>query len=153
MSILTIAANSKKESTTGGAGSELRWARPKPRYIKLNVDASFHDDKKAGAAGAVLRDIDGHFIAASCCLIPHVSTPMLAEAIALREELELPSQPNLSRAQAESDSSDVINACNGDERWWSEALAVFCLREANKVAHELARFGFENSLMNPLDFC
>jgi hypothetical protein len=39
MSILTIAANSKKESTTDGASVEMRWIRPKPRYIKLNVDA------------------------------------------------------------------------------------------------------------------
>jgi ribonuclease HI len=116
--------NYRQLTIIAGADSELRWARPKPRYIKFNVDASFHDDRKAGAAGAVLRDIDGHFIAASCYLIPHVSTPMLAEAIALREGLELATRLNLSRVQAESDSSDVINACNRDERWWNEASAV-----------------------------
>jgi hypothetical protein len=72
---------------------------------------------KAGVAGAILRDVDGHFIAASCCFIPHVATLMMAEAIAPREGLELATRQSLSRVQAESEFSDVIDACNGDERW------------------------------------
>jgi hypothetical protein len=88
---------------------------------------------------------------------------MMTEAIALREGLELATILSLSRVQAKSDSSDVINACNGDERWWNKASEVFadcmdsvatigevsfnhCPRKANKVAHELARFCFDNSL-------
>jgi hypothetical protein len=63
----------------------------------------------------------------------------------------------------ESNSLEVVNACSGNEMWWSEATSVFaecvtlvasiqtvelkcCPREANK-AHEIARFrySFENS--------
>jgi hypothetical protein len=68
-----------------------------------------------------------------------------------------------SRVQAESDSTDIIDACKGNERWWSEVSAIFadrvdlatsigdvsfshCLREANRVAHELARFCYSNYL-------
>jgi hypothetical protein len=64
---------------------------------------------------AVLRDIDGQFFAAACVFIPNVSTPMLAEAIAMREGLELANRMSLSRVQAESDSTDIIDACKGDE--------------------------------------
>jgi hypothetical protein len=62
---------------------------------------------------------------------------------------------------AESDAIEVIEACTGKEVWWSEAAAIFaniidstitigevkfthCPREANKVAHELAKFSFLN---------
>ena len=59
---------------------------------------------------------------------------------------------------------EVIEACTGRERWWSEATAVFaecmnlqisigvvefnhCPREANEAAHEIARecFSTKNS--------
>jgi hypothetical protein len=49
-----------------------KWSRPEPRQVKLNVDASFYDDLKAGATRAVLRDYKGEFIAASSTYIPHV---------------------------------------------------------------------------------
>jgi hypothetical protein len=85
------------------------------------------------------------------------------EAIAMREGLELANRMSSSRVQAESDSTDIIDACKGDERWWNEASAVFadcvdlatsigdvsfshCPREANGVAHELARFCYSNCL-------
>jgi ribonuclease HI len=145
------------------------------KKFKMNIDASFHEDRRAGAAGAVLCDYEGHFIATSCFFVPHVATPMMAEAIAMREGLDLANKLSLTRVQVESDSSEVIDACKGDERWWNEASIVFagcvdvvttigdvsfshCPRKANKVAHELARFCFSNSLScnwidEPLGFC
>jgi hypothetical protein len=86
---------------------------------------------------------------------------MMAKAIAMKEGLELANSLSMSRIQAESDSTEIINACKGDERWWNEASAVFadcvdlvtaigdvfishCPREANRVAHELDRFCFSN---------
>jgi ribonuclease HI len=84
---------------------EARWSKPKPRHVKLNVDTSFHEDRHAGAAGAVLRDFEGNFIAASCVFIPHVTTPSMAEAIAMREGLELANNMSYNRVQAESDST------------------------------------------------
>jgi hypothetical protein len=41
-------------SISSGGAEETRWSKPKPRYIKLNVDAAFHDDRKASVAGAIL---------------------------------------------------------------------------------------------------
>jgi hypothetical protein len=59
MSILSITANAKKVSKHGTRNEGERWTKPRPQYIKLNVDAAFHEDSYSGAAGAVLRDIDG----------------------------------------------------------------------------------------------
>jgi hypothetical protein len=61
----------------------------------------------------------------------------------------------------ESDSTETIDACLGDEPWWGESSAILadcvnlaalvgnvsfkhCPREANKVAHELARVCFSS---------
>jgi hypothetical protein len=59
MSILSITANAQKASNPSGRTEGSRWSKPKVRYIKLNVDATFHKDRQTGAAGAILRDIDG----------------------------------------------------------------------------------------------
>jgi ribonuclease HI len=86
----------------------------------------------------------------------------MAEALAMQDGLELATKLGCNRVQAESDSTEVIEACNSGYRWWSEESAVFadcvdlsssigevsfkhCLREANGVAHVLARVAFESS--------
>jgi hypothetical protein len=64
MSILAITANAAV-ITKKNMISDVKWEKPKPREVKLNVDASFFQDLHAGAIGAVLRDCKGNFIAAS----------------------------------------------------------------------------------------
>jgi ribonuclease HI len=91
----------------------------------LNVDAYFHSAVCAGSTGAVIRDYKGCFLAASTTLIPHVATASMAEALAMRDGLELVTKLGCNRVQAESDSTEVIEACNGGDRWWSEESAVF----------------------------
>lgn len=93
--------------------------------------------------------------------IPHVSTAMMAEAMAMKEGLALAHRMGYNLVEAESDSTEVIGACSGDERWWSESAAIFadcvdhvasigtvffkhCPREANGVAHDLAKHSFSN---------
>jgi ribonuclease HI len=87
----------------------------------------------------------------------------MAKAIAMRQGLELANKMSCTRVQAKSDSTEVIDASKGEERWWNENAIIFaycvdmvtslgdvsfihCPREANKVAHELARFSFSNKL-------
>jgi ribonuclease HI len=125
----------------------------------LNTDASFHGDSCAGSAGAIIRDCDGSFIAASCWSIPFVSSAVMAKAIAMKEGMELAQNLGCNRLIAESDSTDTIKACSGEFRWWNESTAIyadcidissaignvsfsFCPREANQVAHEIAKFGY-----------
>jgi hypothetical protein len=112
MSILSITANALKASKSAGT-REARWSKPKPRHVKLNVDASFFEDRHAGAAGAVLHDFQGNFLAASCVFLPHLTTPLMAEAIEMREGLKLANEMSCTRVQAESDSTEIIDACKG----------------------------------------
>jgi ribonuclease HI len=139
----------------------IKWRRPEARNIKLNVDAAYHDDVKAGAIGAVLHNCNGEFIAASVSYLPNVASPLLAEAYAMKEGLSLAMHMGYNMIVAESDSMEVVEACSGAETWWSEAAAIFAdcvnrvasigtvsfhhtLREANQVAHELAKNSFSN---------
>jgi ribonuclease HI len=79
----------------------------------------------------------------------------------MRDGLELAIKLGCNRVQAESDSTEVVEACNGGDRWWSEESAVFadcvdlassigvvsfrhCPRDANEVAHVLARAAFDS---------
>jgi hypothetical protein len=62
---------------------------------------------------------------------------------------------------AESDSSDIIEACLGSENWWTDSTPIYadcvdlvasigevtfnhCRRDANKAAHEVAKECFLN---------
>ena len=123
----------------------------------------FFDDLRAGATGAVLRDYQGTFIAASTTYTPNVSTAAMAEALAMRNGLAFANSLGYSTIEAESDSSDVIESCTGGETWWSEAAAIFadcvdyvasigtvslkhCPSKANRVAHVLARHSFSSKV-------
>jgi ribonuclease HI len=142
---------------------QVKWTRPMPRYVKVNVDASFHEDSRSGSAGAIIRDYEGKFIAASGTSIPHVSSVSMAEALAMKAGLDLANRLGFNRVIAESDSLETIEACNGSDRWWHESSAIladcvdlassigsvtfqFCPREANQVADDIARFCFQNKI-------
>ena len=79
----------------------------------------------------------------------------------MRDGLALAIKLGCNNVVAESDSLDVIQACTGEQSWWSTQAAIFadcvdlvanigsvkfayCLREANEVAHELAKNSFTN---------
>jgi hypothetical protein len=79
------AAKSKDESGIRKHG----WKRPSKGLIKLNVDASFDENTKTGATGAILRDFKGFFLAASNCFIAYADGVDSAEVIALKQGLEL----------------------------------------------------------------
>jgi hypothetical protein len=98
-----------------------KWSVPAPRYVKLNVDASFHSLVCAGSTGAILRDYKGNFLAASTTFIPHTATVSMAEALTMRDGLNLAIKMRCNRIQAESiqaksDSMETIDACNGEDR-------------------------------------
>jgi hypothetical protein len=98
----------------------------------------------------------------------------MAEAIAMREGLSLATSLGCNNIIAESDFMETIQACKGEHSWWNESAVIFadcvdlaslidlvsfkhCPREANEVAHELARSSFSNKLSSswfeePLDF-
>jgi hypothetical protein len=91
MSITVLASNfSAAAKSKGGSGIRRHgWERPSKGLIKLNVDASFDENTKTGATGAILRDFKGFFLAASNCFIAYADGVDSAEVIALKQGLEL----------------------------------------------------------------
>jgi hypothetical protein len=87
----------------------------------------------------------------------------MAEAVALKEGLILSKELGCNRVLGESDSSETIDAISGNQQWCNDSTAIFadcvdivdsigsvsfshCLREANKVAHSLAKECFLSKL-------
>lgn len=124
MSVLSITANAAKAASRP-TPSTKKWVRPNPRQLKVNVDGSFHADVFAGSAGAVLRDFQGRFVAATTTYIPNVASAAAAEAVAMKEGLALANLFGCNDVVAESDSLEVIEACSGQEAWWGDSSAVF----------------------------
>jgi ribonuclease HI len=155
-SLLTITANAAKLAKPQVGNEEKGWKIPEPRQLKLNVDASFHEDSKDGATHAVLWDYQGWFIAACSRFLPNVASLMMAEALVMKDGLELISRLGCNSVKAESDSMAIIDALLGTKSWWGEEAAIYadCIdlatnvgsiqfshisREANQLADEIAR--------------
>ena len=92
---------------------ETRWCKPDPRFTKLNVDAAFFADEGSGATAAVLRDDRGKFIAAQCKFIPVATDAITTKATTIRDGLAFVNSLGFSRIEAESDSLNVVNYCQG----------------------------------------
>jgi ribonuclease HI len=158
-SIRAITANAGKAMTPVSSVKKHVWLKPCASNLKLNVDAAFSIETKSGAIGAVIRDCQGNFVAATNEFIPHVHSAAMAEAMAMRRGLSLVNQIGCNSVEAESDSIEVIQICKGENRMWNEATAIYsdilaqaasigsvdfshCRRDTNTVAHDLARDSF-----------
>jgi hypothetical protein len=58
-------------------------------FVKLNIDAVFYADDLRGSTGAIIRDNQGAFIAASCNRIGYVHDAFSADVQALNQGLLL----------------------------------------------------------------
>ena len=126
------------------------------------MDASYNQDRGTGSTGAVIRDSSGSFIAAAARFIEHVLDAPMAEAMALREGLLLAQQIGCSRLMIQSDCLEVVETMKQDgisatasapvydecAQLWQDFVSIsieHCNREANKVAHEVARLVMASS--------
>ena len=114
-----------------------------------------------GAWGCVVRNSHGEFLAARSGYFEHMAGPLHAEASAYVRAIEAVAELGIYLVIFESESSVLVNALNSDEYDRStigvllresrsiffgnfESFAFsFCKRDCNKVAHELAVFGYE----------
>ncbi|GAA0138576.1 hypothetical protein LIER_42541 [Lithospermum erythrorhizon] len=72
-----------------------------------------HDE---GATCVIGRDLTGSFVGTRYKLLQWVTSPLVAEAHALREGLHLAWELNCRRVELESDSKQLINMLNGEQR-------------------------------------
>jgi ribonuclease HI len=160
MSILPITLNAAKVGAKS-IPNRIKWENQVFVEVKVNTDGSFFRDSHSGSVAAVTRNSEGGFLAASSIFLPNISSVAACEALAMREGLALANRFGCSNVIMESDSMETVDACSGNEVWRGESSAIFahcldlatlidnvwfkhCPREANGVAHELARNSFCN---------
>ncbi|KQK10208.2 uncharacterized protein LOC112271019 [Brachypodium distachyon] len=171
-SIQALVMNYVRSYSKQSGIQRLGWQKPPEGMQKLNVDASFIEDKEEGATGAVIRDASGLFVRASNSCIPIVYDATMAEAMALWNGIQFAKSLGCSNLLISSDSLEVVQEMNSDS-WPSPAAAIYidcvealkefgkvitehCPGEANQVAHELARIARDDPpnvwLDNPPNF-
>lgn len=150
--LTTNYARAKKQPKQRRAG----WKKPTDGKLMINVDASFDYNTGAGSTGAIIRDPTGGCIAAVHYFLPHVLDAPTAEAIALRNGLQLTLQTGFNRFIIQSDCMEVVTTmleggysataagaiyeeCYSLSKSFDYFSIEFCNREANQVAHELAK--------------
>jgi hypothetical protein len=71
--IKAITANVAKGKSRSSS-HKITWSKPLASAVKLNIDAAFDVERKSGASGAIIRNNQGNFIAASSVFIPYVAS-------------------------------------------------------------------------------
>lgn len=94
----------------GRTSSTMLWAKPGIGFLKLNVDGVYNANSLMGGVGAVIRDSDGNFVAGLAMAFDHVSSPLFAKALAVREGLALVSSRGFQNVLVESDSLQITQA-------------------------------------------
>ena len=110
-----------------------------------------------------MRNSIGEAVASTTCLFVSTLDATSVDALAMLKGLELLERLGCTNIIIESDSLELINACKGEVDMFSpytttlvECFAKaqtidgisfeFCPREANQVAHHLAKHAYDNQL-------
>ncbi|KAL8157121.1 hypothetical protein AgCh_001998 [Apium graveolens] len=90
----------KPEANGDGVTS---WAKPQPNTVKVSVDAAIFEDRSEAGFEMVARDSDGRLIEAKVLTESRCTSPVLAEAIAVKEALSWIDQNKWSSVTLESE--------------------------------------------------
>lgn len=121
--------------------------------VKVNSDASFLKDKGHGCTGVIIRNNKGEVLSGlTRCF--HSSSSLQAEAVALRDAVNLAHNLDLGKVIFECDNLELVKNCRGeifsgeiqhivqDILWYKDKFRHFGLtwvhRKGNEVAHHLA---------------
>ncbi|XP_074369771.1 uncharacterized protein LOC141711268 [Apium graveolens] len=132
------------------------WAKPQPNTVKVSVDAAIFEDRSEADFGMVARDSDGRLIEAKVLTESKCTSPVLAEAIAVKEALSWIDQTKWLSVTLESDCLVVVQAirsvtpmrshfgviiseCRSFMQRLNNVQLLFVKRFANMVAHQLAK--------------
>jgi ribonuclease HI len=101
-----------------------RWSPHGEGVIKINTDASFHDESKSGSVGLVICDHNGTMVHSEALWFEDVVSALLMEAISIREGIRLAQERGYTCIIIESDSQVAVNFCNSDDDNRSELRAI-----------------------------
>jgi ribonuclease HI len=132
------------------------WNKPSQGWIKINVDAAFFRDQGMTSVACCVRDETGSFICAKTRTFNTVLTVLEGEALALLEAIRLAVHHGWDHVAFESDSNTLVHSIAANNTGNSEFSDIvssiknmlsllsnfevkFVRRQANMVAHALAR--------------
>lgn len=135
---------------------EIQWTKPQHGSYKLDTDAAFHEDG-TGAVWVVLRNNIGQVVAGAATPFFDVLNAAAAEALAIQRGIALIEDLGCTNVAIESDSLEIIGVYREEREVLSPYAAILadcftwacrndgisfhhCYREANPVAHQLAKF-------------
>lgn len=93
--------------------STAKWRLPPPQHVKINTDACFDANSRKGTVGIICRDEKGDVLTVMAKEI-FAFSPLMAEALGLREVVSLARSLNISRVIFESDCQTLVEACRGN---------------------------------------
>lgn len=90
---------------------------PTSNAVKINVDAAFDANLMKGAIAVIVRDEAGDFLTGSACPII-CSSPIAAEALAVREAISIAGAFDSYDVFIESDYANVTRSCDNSSPPW-----------------------------------
>lgn len=126
--------NAHNPRPTGAA----KWRPPLTNNIKINTDAAYSQRKGKGAIGVILRDSQGTCLTAMVKSIS-ASSPLVAEAMGLREAMMLASNLFISSVVFESDNLNLIESCRRNQE--KEEIRSI-LSDIKTLKNQFQRCGF-----------
>jgi hypothetical protein len=98
---------------TKSAEKEIKWFKPLRSFLKLNIDASYHNDV-SGPAGMVLQNNKGEVLGGMFCPLDNLLSVARTEVTTLLKGPKFPECLGCCSCYVESDSLEIIQACNGE---------------------------------------
>jgi ribonuclease HI len=92
--------------------SSPRWSPPPEGTVMINTDAAIFSSSRQMGVGVVIRNHNGECIAACSELVDAVTSPELAEALAVRRAISLAGEEGFGKVLVVSDCLSVIQRIN-----------------------------------------
>ena len=143
---------------------QVQWLKPAEGWLKLNPDDSVCNSSGLARCGGLLRDSKGHWIM-GCVKSTYANSSIVAELLALREELSLCVEWDCHAAEIELDASAAISLVASNVNSYGDlsglvddcrelllrlpqAKLSHCFREANFCVDVVAKMGSASSDMS-----
>ncbi|XP_058185657.1 uncharacterized protein LOC131302880 [Rhododendron vialii] len=155
-----------KPSPTQVASSNpetLVWKIPEEGLIKINVDAAISKATSTIGTGAIARNANGSILGIFTKSYEGLTSPRLAEAMAIRNGMNLGVALNVGRVLIESDAESIVRSCSMSKNPPSDIAVLvqdclalkdsfqlcdfnFVKRDCNRAAHACAKKALSCSL-------
>ena len=128
-------------------------------FLKINVDASYHEETRSGGWGVICRDNTHDIVIATACPLEMMADALHAEGTTLSHAIQVADQLGMGKVIFETDCINLKHAMTTSEYEFTpigvlvndmkfrlqvnfiDASVVYAPRACNKPAHELAALG------------